>query len=95
LNRLIAMRSYQRMKRVEGVSIRCYRGCGITEEIAQICTVTWESPITKTLRYPNRPREERLDDAHGFQGHNGFSFGNASSTGISKVTLFRGAVWNP
>jgi nitrate reductase beta subunit len=90
LNRMIAMRSYQRMKRVEGVvNTAALEAAGITEEQAQdmyryLAIANYEDRFV----IPTGHEEERLDDAHGFQGQNGFSFGNTSSTGISKVTLF-------
>jgi nitrate reductase beta subunit len=37
---------------------------------------------------PTGHEEERMEDAYGFQGQNGFTFGNDSSAGISKITLF-------
>ena len=90
LNRLIAMRSYQRMKRVEGVvNTTAIDAAGITEEQAQdmyryLAIANYEDRFV----IPTGHEEERLDDSHGFQGQNGFTFGNDSSTGISKVTLF-------
>ncbi len=90
LNRLIAMRSYQRMKRVEGVvNTTALEAAGLTEVMAQdmyryLAIANYEDRFV----IPTGHEEERLDDAHGFQGHNGFNFGNTSSTGISKVTLF-------
>jgi nitrate reductase beta subunit len=90
LNRMIAMRSYQRMKRVEGVvNTKALEACGMTEQMAQdmyryLGIANYEDRFV----VPTSHEEERLDDAHGFQGQSGFSFGNTSSTGISKVTLF-------
>jgi len=90
LNRMIAMRSYQRMKRVEGVvNTKALEACGMTEEMAQdmyryLAIANYEDRFV----IPTSHEEERLDDAHGFQGQNGFTFGNDSSTGVSKVTLF-------
>ena len=90
LNRMIAMRSYQRMKRVEGVvNTTALQAAGLTEEMAQdmyryLAIANYEDRFV----IPTGHEEERIDDAHGFQGQNGFAFGNASSTGISKVTLF-------
>ncbi|MDH4234874.1 MAG: nitrate reductase subunit beta, partial [Gallionella sp.] len=89
-NRMIAMRSYQRMKRVEGVvNTTALQAVGMTEEMAQdmyryLAIANYEDRFV----IPTGHEEERLDDAHGFQGQVGFSFGNDSSTGISKVTLF-------
>jgi len=90
LNRMIAMRSYQRMKRVEGVvNTTALKAAGLTEEMAQdmyryLAIANYEDRFV----IPTSHEEERLVDAHGFQGQNGFTFGNDSSTGISKVTLY-------
>ncbi len=90
LNRMIAMRSYQRMKRVEGVvNTKALEAAGMTEEMAQdmyryLAIANYEDRFV----VPTSHEEERLDDSHGHQGQNGFTFGNDSSTGISKVTLF-------
>ena len=87
---MIAMRSYQRMKRVDGVvNTAAIDAAGITEEQAQdmyryLAIANYEDRFV----IPTSHEEERLDDAHGFQGQNGFSFGNTSSIGVSKVTLY-------
>ena len=90
MNRLIAMRSYQRSVHVEGVAdTRALNAAGISEDQAKemyryLAIANYED------RYviPTGHEEERMDDAYGFQGQNGFTFGNNSSAGISKVTLF-------
>jgi nitrate reductase beta subunit len=90
LNRLIAMRSYQRSVHVEGVAdTRALEAAGITEDQAKemyryLAIANYED------RYviPTGHEEERMDDAYGFQGQNGFTFGNDASAGISKITLF-------
>jgi nitrate reductase beta subunit len=90
LNRMIAMRSYQRSVHVEGVAdTRPLDAAGITEDQAKemyryLAIANYED------RYviPTGHEEERLDDAHGFQGQNGFTFGNSTSAGISKISLF-------
>ena len=61
----------------------------MTEEMAQdmyryLAIANYEDRFV----IPTGHEEERLDDSHGFQGQNGFTFGNDSSTGVSKVTLF-------
>ena len=61
----------------------------MTEEMAQdmyryLAIANYEDRFV----VPTSHEEERLDDSHGFQGQNGFTFGNDSSTGISPVTLF-------
>ncbi|MCW8918725.1 MAG: nitrate reductase subunit beta [Gammaproteobacteria bacterium] len=90
MNRLIAMRSYQRSVHVEGVAdTRALEAAGITEEQAKemyryLAIANYED------RYviPTSHEEERLEDAYGFQGQNGYTFGNDSAAGISKVSLF-------
>jgi nitrate reductase beta subunit len=90
LNRLIAMRSYQRSVHVEGnADTRALDAAGITEDIAKdmyryLAIANYED------RYviPTSHQEERLQDPLGFQGEIGFTFGNDGSPGVSKVTLF-------
>ncbi|MDP3687521.1 MAG: nitrate reductase subunit beta, partial [Sulfurimicrobium sp.] len=90
LNRLIAMRSYQRSVHVEGVAdTRALDAAGITEDQAKemyryLAIANYEDRFV----IPTGHEEERLDDAHGFQGQNGFTFGNSSSAGISKISMF-------
>jgi nitrate reductase beta subunit len=90
LNRLIAMRSYQRSVHVEGVAdTRALEAAGITEDQAKemyryLAIANYEDRFV----IPTGHEEERLDDAHGFQGQNGMAFGNDSSLGISKISLF-------
>jgi len=90
LNRLIAMRSYQRSVHVEGkADTRALDAAGITEEQAKemyryLAIANYEDRFV----IPTGHTEETLDDAFGFQGQNGFSFGNDSSHGVSKITLF-------
>jgi nitrate reductase beta subunit len=90
LNRLIAMRSYQRSVHVEGIAdTRPLVAAGITEDQAKemyryLAIANYEDRFV----IPTGHEEERMDDAYGFQGQNGFTFGNDSSAGISKITLF-------
>jgi len=37
---------------------------------------------------PTAHEEIRLDDYHAFQGQNGFTFGNDSSSGVTRNSLF-------
>ena len=37
---------------------------------------------------PTSHQEIQLDDYHAFQGQNGFSFGNDTSSGMSTLSLF-------
>ncbi|WP_303904335.1 nitrate reductase subunit beta [Thiohalomonas denitrificans] len=90
MNRLIAMRSYQRSVHVEGVAdTRPLEAAGMTEEQAKemyryLAIANYEDRFV----IPTGHAEERMDDAYGFQGQNGFTFGNNSSSGINKVSLF-------
>jgi nitrate reductase beta subunit len=90
LNKLIAMRSYQRSIHVEGqVDTRAIDAAGITEEQAEemyryLAIANYEDRFV----IPTGHTEETLDDSFGFQGQNGFNFGNDSSHGVSKITLF-------
>jgi nitrate reductase beta subunit len=90
LHKLIAMRSYQRSVHVEGkADLRALETAGLTEDQARemyryLAIANYEDRFV----IPTGHTEESLDDAYGFQGQNGFTFGNDSSTGISKITLF-------
>ena len=90
LNRLIAMRSYQRSVHVEGVAdTRALEKAGITEDQAKemyryLAIANYEDRFV----IPTGHEEVRLEDFHGFQGQNGFTFGNDSSAGISASSLF-------
>jgi nitrate reductase beta subunit len=90
LNRLIAMRSYQRSVHVEGVAdTRALEKAGISEDVAKemyryLAIANYEDRFV----IPTGHEEVRMDDFHAFQGQNGFTFGNDTSAGISKITLF-------
>ncbi len=90
LNRLIAMRSYQRSVHVEGqADTRALDVVGMSEAQAKemyryLAIANYEDRFV----IPTGHTEETLNDAYGFQGQNGFSFGNDSSSGVSKITLF-------
>jgi nitrate reductase beta subunit len=90
LNKLIAMRSYQRSIHVEGkIDTRAIDAAGITEDQAKemyryLAIANYEDRFV----IPTGHTEETLDDSFGFQGQNGFNFGNDSSHGVSKITLF-------
>lgn len=90
LNRLIAMRSYQRSVHVEGIAdTRALDTAGITEDQAKemyryLAIANYEDRFV----IPTGHEETRLEDFHGFQGQNGFTFGNDSSPGISANSLF-------
>jgi nitrate reductase beta subunit len=90
LNRMIAMRSYQRSVHVEGSpDTRALEAAGITEQQAKdmfryLAIANYEDRFV----IPTGHEETRLEDFHGFQGQNGFTFGNDSSPGISPNSLF-------
>ena len=90
LNRLIAMRSYQRSIHVEGkVDTRALDAVGLSEDQAKemyryLAIANYEDRFV----IPTGHEEIRLDDFYAFQGQNGFTFGNDSSPGISANSLF-------
>jgi len=90
LNRLIAMRSYQRSIHVEGkADTRALDAAGISEDQAKemyryLAIGNYEDRFV----IPTSQEETRLEDFHSFQGQNGFTFGNDSSPGISAGSLF-------
>ncbi|HQO17292.1 MAG TPA: nitrate reductase subunit beta, partial [Methylotenera sp.] len=90
LNKLIAMRSYQRSIHVEGqVDTRAIDKAGLSEDQAKemyryLAIANYEDRFV----IPTGHTEETLDDSFGFQGQNGFTFGNDTSRGVSKITLF-------
>jgi nitrate reductase beta subunit len=90
LNRLIAMRSYMRSVHVEGkADTQALDKLGMSETVAKdmyryLAIANYEDRFV----IPTGHTERSLDDAYGFQGQNGFTFGNDSSRGVSKITLF-------
>lgn len=90
LNRLIAMRSYMRSIHVEGkADTTALSNAGISEHMARemyryLAIANYEDRFV----IPTGHQEVTLEDFYGFQGQNGFSFGNDSSTGISANSLF-------
>jgi nitrate reductase beta subunit len=90
LNRMIAMRSYMRSIHVEGVAnTAMLAAAGIDEVTARemyryMAIANYEDRFVIHTGH----EEVRLDDFYGFQGQNGFSFGNDSSPGISPNSLF-------
>jgi nitrate reductase beta subunit len=90
LNRMIAMRSYMRSVHVEGEpNTAALAAAGIDEATAKemyryMAIANYEDRFV----IPTGHEEVRLPDFYGFQGQNGFTFGNASSAGVSQVTLF-------
>ncbi|TCS73837.1 respiratory nitrate reductase beta subunit [Sulfuritortus calidifontis] len=90
LKRMIAMRAYQRSVHVEGqADTRALEETGMTVEMAlemyrYLAIANYEDRFV----IPTGHAEVTLEDFYGFQGQNGFSFGNDSSPGISPNSLF-------
>ncbi len=94
INRMLAMRSYQRSINVEQeANLEVLRSAGLTEEQAQemyryLGIANYEDRFV----IPTSHEEIRNDDPYGFQGQNGFSGGNTSShgerPGQDDLTLF-------
>jgi nitrate reductase beta subunit len=90
LNRMIAMRSYQRSVHVDGrADTRALDAAGITEAQARemyryLAIANYEDRFV----IPTGHEEVRLEDFYGHQGQNGFAFGNEGASGVSRITLF-------
>ncbi|MBF0268757.1 MAG: nitrate reductase subunit beta [Alphaproteobacteria bacterium] len=90
LNRMIAMRSYQRSIHVDGkADTRALQAVGMTEQQAQdmyqlIAIANYEDRFV----IPTSQAELNIEDFHGFQGQNGFGFGNTASAGSQGWSLF-------
>jgi nitrate reductase / nitrite oxidoreductase, beta subunit len=90
LNRLLAMRSYMRSIHVDGkAEPAVLKSVGMTETMAKdmyryLAIANYEDRFV----IPTGKSEMAIDDYYGFQGQNGFSFGNDSSSGISPNSLF-------
>jgi nitrate reductase beta subunit len=90
LNKMIAMRSYMRSIKVDGVANpAALEAVGISEETAldmyrYLAIANYEDRFV----IPTGHEEYTLEDAYGHQGQNGFTFGNDTSTGISESALF-------
>ena len=90
LDKLMAMRSYQRSVHVDGkTDTRALDRVGLTEQQAKdmyrlLAIANYEDRFV----IPTGHAEVSLEDFYGFQGQNGFTFGNDSSPGISGKTLF-------
>jgi len=83
INRMLAMRSYQRSINVEQkADLAVLQSAGLTEDQAQemyryLGIANYEDRFV----IPTSHEEIRNDDPYGFQGQNGFSAGNTSSHG--------------
>ncbi len=84
------MRSYMRSVNVEGVAdTTVLDAAGLTEDQAKemyryLAIANYEDRFV----IPTGHEEMVLDDVFAQQGQNGFTFGNDSSAGVSKITLF-------
>jgi nitrate reductase beta subunit len=84
------MRSYQRSIHVEGTpDTRPLVAAGLTEAQAKemyryMAIANYEDRFV----IPTSHQEMQIEDYHGHQGQNGFTFGNDSSQGISMNSLF-------
>ncbi|HMM53641.1 MAG TPA: nitrate reductase subunit beta [Candidatus Desulfobacillus sp.] len=85
LDKMMAMRSYQRSLHVDGkADTRALERVGLSEAQAQemyrlLAIANYEDRFV----IPTGQAEIGLEDAFGFQGQNGFTFGNDSSPGVS------------
>ncbi len=90
INRLLAMRSYQRSVRVEGeADTDVLKTVGLTEDQAKemyryLAIANYEDRFV----IPSAHEEWRNADPYAFQGQNGFAPGNVSSHGVSGFSLF-------
>ena len=90
LNKMLAMRSYHRSKRVEGkAETGALDAAGLTAEQAEemyryLSIANYEDRFV----IPTAKEEYRQEDYYAFQGQNGFGPGNVSSSGVSGFSLF-------
>ncbi len=90
LKRMIAMRLYQRSVHVEGTpDTRALEETGMTVDMAlemyrYLAIANYEDRFV----IPTSHQEITLEDFYGFQGQNGFTFGNDASPGISPHSLW-------
>jgi len=90
LKRLLAMRAYKRAEQVDGVQdLKVLESVGLS--VAQcedmyryLAIANYEDRFV----IPTSHQEIQIDDYHAFQGQNGFSFGNDTSSGMSTLSLF-------
>ena len=90
LDKLLAMRSYQRSIHVEGkADTRALDRVGLSEQQAKdmyrlLAIANYEDRFV----IPTGHAEVSLEDFYAFQGQNGFTFGNDSSPGIGGTSIF-------
>ncbi|GMR09113.1 MAG: nitrate reductase subunit beta [Gammaproteobacteria bacterium] len=90
INRLIAMRSYQRSVHVDGQpNLAVLEKAGLTvEQVEDMYRYMAIANYEDRFVIPTSKEETRMEDFHAFQGSNGFSFGNSSSAGCRGPSLF-------
>jgi len=90
LDKMMAMRSYQRSVHVDGkADTRALERAGLSEQQAiDMYRLLAIANHEDRFVIPTGQAEIKLEDAFGFQGQNGFTFGNDSSPGISGHSLF-------
>ena len=91
INRMIAMRSYQRTVHVENKpNLAILEKVGLTvEQVEDMYRYMAIGNYEDRFVIPTSNEELAQDDFHAFQGANGFSFGNTGSCGSgSRVSLF-------
>ncbi|GBE09487.1 respiratory nitrate reductase 2 beta chain [bacterium BMS3Abin12] len=89
LRRLLALRSYERMKAVEKrVDLKVLEEVGLSEEqAAEMYRYLAIAKYEDRFVVPTSHVENSLESAYAYQGENGFSFDNPK-TGVSKASLF-------
>lgn len=90
LNKLIAMRSFQRSLHVDGVTdTEVLESVGLSEQDARdmyrlLAIASYEDRFV----IPTSQAETRMADSYAFQGHNGLMFGNSASRGVGGKVAF-------
>ncbi len=89
LRRLLALRSYQRTKAVEGkIDLKVLEAVGLSEaQAAEMYRYLAIAKYEDRFVIPTSHVENSLKSAHAHQGKDGFSFDNPK-TGVSKSSLF-------
>ena len=90
LSRLLAMRSYQRSLHVDGTpNTKALDAAGMTEEQSkEMYRYLGIANYEDRFVIPTGHEEYMQEDYYQFQGQNGYTPGNSSSTGISGSSLF-------
>ncbi|VAX06541.1 Respiratory nitrate reductase beta chain [hydrothermal vent metagenome] len=90
LNRMLAMRSYQRSKHVEGeINTSSLEQAGITvEQVEEMYRYLALAHYDDRFVIPTTHEEYLQEDIYAHQGQIGLTFGNNSSNGTSETSLF-------